>query len=191
MSGMSLSDRFNKLRKDLTVAPQDAPRPDDGLGQLASALGLEYRPSKRKAPAYLRGAVDGHRIAITVPSSGRTKIKVKFDSGLRDLSLRPRSSSTKLITNREDLSTGDAEFDARYRLLGAPGAAADPLVAYLTPERRTVLVALDDAFDVDEIEEDDLEVYLPAEASITELREAIEVCLLAASSLAADIADAV
>lgn len=154
---------------------------DKPFSLLAEELGLGFQPSKRGFGPSIRGEVDGHRLKVAVAPGFRNEISVKFNSGLNDLSIRSRSRN--LRTNRVDVQTGDQTFDQHCRLLLRPTTDAAQVLEYLTPQRREIILALEQAFDLDEIEEGELEVRFGETPSADELREAISVVLLAATAL--------
>ena len=166
----------NKERRS-DGGPQDDR--DAEFRALAHDLDLEFRRAGQHH-LELSGYIDGYRIVATI-SKFASGVKVRFDSGLSDLSIRSRWQD--LRTNRVDFATGDEAFDASFRVLlkkdGDPASALD----YLNPQRREAIFVLQGIVPIKEIEEDDLEVRFDAEPSSSEFRQAILGCLNAARAL--------
>lgn len=146
---------------------------------LARELGLHFRTGGRDH-IDLSGETSGLRVRAVV-STQTSSINVRFNSGLRDLSIRSRWQD--LRTSRVDVPTGDEVFDASFRLLLKKGSDPIPVVDYLTPNRREAIFVLQGVVPIREIEEDDLEVRFESTPTSSELRQAIIACINAAKAL--------
>lgn len=154
---------------------------DDEWQALAEEMGLKYRPRRpRKSPPYIYGSIDGHPVNVKFGRS--IEIEGKFRAGLPYLDVRSRRKERDSGRDRPEIPTGDPDFDARFRV--PPRGPGEALLAYLNPTRREVLIALDDVFDIDEVDSNELEVELRTSSPTRqEVREAIELVAMAVKVL--------
>ena len=152
---------------------------------LAEELGFRHRPDDAGRPGRLRGYIGRHKFEIDLPNERqRPKIEVAFESGLRDVELRTLPYSGALSSHRRQVPTGDPEFDARFVVFAGDTTDDESVTSWLDATRRSILVVLDQTFLVREIDEDEFEVELrQRDCSPEEMREAIDLCSLAAAAL--------
>lgn len=132
----------------------------------------------------LRGTIDGSKVNIWLSRLGRCRIEVDFDSGLERFRVYERSSRVK--TNFvPGPPTGDSHFDAHYSVMISKKADPQPVLTYLTAERREVIDALGDTFEDVKIEDDEFRVHMSEHPPLEQLHQAIGVVLLAAEALRA------
>jgi len=151
----------------------------------AERYGLKYKRGRgRRLSDRMSGAIGGHRVSVSDHRSGLVEIQVRFKSGLPSVSLSRRTSAVSAGDDRAELSTDDMEFDKRYRLRETPGVSSADTLKWLNPTRRSVLLAIDEAFIVKQIDENELEVRIESEAPTDEeIGRAIDLLILAAKAL--------
>jgi len=148
------------------------------LQALAERLQLDFRSGRNFVSLF--GEIDGHRVSADA-NGPSLRVKVKFDSGMHDLSIRQSDSGIR--TNRVDVDTGDAEFDAVFRLLLDTRDHPRAVLDYLNPYRRQIIRQLGQAFKVHEIEEDELDIRLQHKPTVAEIAHAIDWGVHAAKAL--------
>lgn len=171
MIGMGIVLRFGGPKKES----------EDAIRQLGDSLGFRCsRPGKKEGPT-LRGVIDGYKVKVRTSSKNQCRIEVDYKSGVRDFSIHRRSSN--LLTNRIDVLTEDEQFDSQFRLMTRADIQPGDVLNYLTAQRRQIVSALGAAFSDVAVKDDEIDVRMPADISIDQMRNAIETCVLAAKGL--------
>lgn len=154
---------------------------EDAVRELAQSLGFRCsRPTRREGPI-LRGVVDGYKVKVRTSSMGQCRIEVDFESGVKGMRIHQRSAD--LLTNRVEVSTEDESFEAELRVLMPTGSQHAGVLNYLTAHRRQIIRELNEVFDYVKIKDDEVELRMPSDISVEDIRKAIEVSVLAVKGL--------
>ena len=154
-----------------------AATPSSDWNVVASTLGLRTAPRRRSQ--YMWGTIGEFSVSLDGRSGG-AKIEVEYESTLRDFDIRPKVHNGRRFTNAEPVLTGNAEFDAAFE---THSHRPEELLNFLTPVRQVALLALHSAVAIDEIDEDEIEIRLPATCSPSDTIEAVELAVYVAGVL--------
>ncbi len=142
------------LLRRLTGTPNStqSARERQAMLELAEALGLP-EPSKHRSD--LRGTIDGVPISINRVPSG-LKVEADLVTGEPSFTIKRRRQSS--ASELDSFETGNPAFDSTFWVRA--DRDAESLARYLTPLRQDTLLALEEVFDLDEFEEDEIELRL-------------------------------
>lgn len=146
----------------------------------AHELDLSARVSSKQST--MRGEIDGHRVSVSAYRNSEPEIEVRFQSGLRSIDISPRNGRT---SKRPEFSIGDPDFESTFAVrLGFEDREIDAARRWFTPQRREIITVLNDALEIDDLDENELEVKLRRESwTPDELAQAVRLCVLVAKTL--------